>query len=72
MTVVFENISAVKVELGLLEDGTAASAEALKFRQQIFGDDHIDTKRRMEVHRSLLRRGLANRSLRQLPWQCHT
>ncbi|CAJ1945509.1 unnamed protein product [Cylindrotheca closterium] len=52
MAVVYENISSVKVDNGLLEDGIAASAEALKIRRRIDGNDHVDTKRRMEVHRS--------------------
>ncbi|CAJ1946385.1 unnamed protein product [Cylindrotheca closterium] len=56
-----ETISAVKVEEGLLEDGIAASAEALKIRRRMLGDDHIDTKARLEAHRSLLNRLLENR-----------
>jgi tetratricopeptide (TPR) repeat protein len=62
LAAVHENISAVKVEQGLLEDGIAASAEALKIRRRTQGDDHIDTKGRMEVHRSSLKRVLENRS----------
>jgi tetratricopeptide (TPR) repeat protein len=62
MAEIYENISDVKVEQGLLEDGVAASAEALKMRRRALGDDHIDTKRRMEAHRSLLKRLLKNRS----------
>ncbi|CAJ1970361.1 unnamed protein product [Cylindrotheca closterium] len=59
---VYENIAAVKVDQGLLEDAIAASAEALKIRRRKHGDDHADTKRRMEAHRSLLRRLLETRS----------
>ncbi|CAJ1968225.1 unnamed protein product [Cylindrotheca closterium] len=59
---VYENLSAVKVDQGLLEDAIAASAEALKIRRRTLGDDHFDTKRRMEAHRSLLKRLLENRS----------
>ncbi|CAJ1939175.1 unnamed protein product [Cylindrotheca closterium] len=44
---VYENISAVQVEQGLLKDGIAASAEALKIRRRAHGDDHTDTKRRI-------------------------
>ena len=53
-----------RLRKGMLEDGIAASAEALKMRRRIpvLGDDHIDTKRRMEVRRSLLKRLLENRS----------
>ncbi|CAJ1947669.1 unnamed protein product [Cylindrotheca closterium] len=58
---VYENISAVKVEQGLLQDGIAASAQALKIRRKQLGDDHPDTKVRMEAHRSLLKRLLENR-----------
>ncbi|CAJ1959570.1 unnamed protein product [Cylindrotheca closterium] len=58
---VYENISSVKVDQGLLEDAIAASAEALKIRRRTLGDDHCDTKRQMETHRSLLRRLLENR-----------
>ncbi|CAJ1956413.1 unnamed protein product [Cylindrotheca closterium] len=59
---VYENISAVKVEQGLLEDGIAASAESLKMYRRAVGDDHPGTKKRMEEHRSLLKRLLENRS----------
>jgi hypothetical protein len=59
---VLETLSAVKVKQGLLEDGIAASAEALKIRWRSFGDDHTDTKRRMEAHRSLLKGLLENRN----------
>ncbi|CAJ1968545.1 unnamed protein product [Cylindrotheca closterium] len=51
----YENLSAFKADLGLLEDAIAASAEALKIRRRTFGDKDADTKRRMEVHRSLLK-----------------
>ena len=44
---VLENVSAVKVEQGLLESGIAASAAALKNCRRLLEDDHIDTKRRM-------------------------
>jgi tetratricopeptide (TPR) repeat protein len=60
--VVYEHFSSVKVDQGLLEDAIAASAEALKIRRRTLGDDHADTKRRMEAHRSLLKRLLENRS----------
>ncbi|CAJ1947657.1 unnamed protein product [Cylindrotheca closterium] len=59
---VYENLSAVKVEQGLLEDGIAASAEALKILRRSRGDDHDATKIRMDAHRSLLKRLLENRS----------
>ena len=59
---IYENISAVKVQQGLLEDGIAASAEALKLRRRTLGDDHTETKGRMEAHRSLLKRLLEYRS----------
>ncbi|CAJ1949400.1 unnamed protein product [Cylindrotheca closterium] len=59
---VYEHISSIKVDQGLLEDAIAASAEALKIRRRADGDDNADTKRRMEEHRSLLRRLVANRS----------
>ncbi|CAJ1947823.1 unnamed protein product [Cylindrotheca closterium] len=62
MAIVNENISSVKVEQGLLEDAIAASAEALKIRRRTLGDDHIDTKKRMEAHRSLLKRLLESPS----------
>ncbi|CAJ1945506.1 unnamed protein product [Cylindrotheca closterium] len=61
LAIVCENISSMKVDNGLLEDGIAASAEALKIRRRIYGDDHRDTKRRMKAHRSLLKRLLQNR-----------
>ncbi|CAJ1946419.1 unnamed protein product [Cylindrotheca closterium] len=60
-----ENISDVKFEQDLLEERIAVSAEALKMRRRIpiLGDNHIDTKRRMEAHRSLLKsRLLENRN----------
>ncbi|CAJ1946802.1 unnamed protein product [Cylindrotheca closterium] len=59
---VHENISDVFVELGLLEHGVAASAEALKIRRRTFGDDDASTKRHMETHRSLLKLFLEHRS----------
>ncbi|CAJ1970362.1 unnamed protein product [Cylindrotheca closterium] len=59
---VFESISAIKVDQGLLEEAIAASAAALKIRRRTQGDDHPDTKRRMEEHRSLLKRLLENRT----------
>ena len=59
---VYENISAVKVEQGFLQDAIAASAEALKIRRRQQGDDHTDTKERMVAHRSLLKRLLENRT----------
>jgi tetratricopeptide (TPR) repeat protein len=59
---VYEHISAVKFGQGLLDDAIAASAEALKIRRRTLGDDHADTKRRMEIHRSLLKQLLENRS----------
>ncbi|CAJ1962977.1 unnamed protein product [Cylindrotheca closterium] len=65
MAVIYENISAVKVEQSLLEDGIAASAQALKIRRRTLGDDNAYTKGRMEVHRSLLRRLLENRNHKQ-------
>jgi tetratricopeptide (TPR) repeat protein len=61
MAPIYESISTVKVVQGLLEDGIAASAEALKIRRRTDGDDHDDTKLCMETHRSLLRRLLENR-----------
>ncbi|CAJ1947751.1 unnamed protein product [Cylindrotheca closterium] len=62
MATVYESIATVKVEQGLLEDGIAASAEALKIRRKMQGDDDTDTKGRMEAHRSLLKRLLENRN----------
>ncbi|CAJ1936762.1 unnamed protein product [Cylindrotheca closterium] len=62
MMAVYENVSAVKIEQGLLDDGIAASAEALKIRRRTLGDDHTDTKGSMEAHRSLLRRLLESQS----------
>jgi len=59
---VYENISAVRVDQGLLQDAVDASAEALKIRRRTRGDDDAETKKRMEVHKSLLRQALANRS----------
>ncbi|CAJ1968211.1 unnamed protein product [Cylindrotheca closterium] len=59
---VYENLSAVKVEQGFLEDALVASSNGLKIRRRTLGDDHVDTKRRMEAHRSLLIRHLENRS----------
>ncbi|CAJ1948973.1 unnamed protein product [Cylindrotheca closterium] len=59
--VVYENISTVKVEQGFLQDGITASAEALKIRRRQQGDDHTETKGRMEAHRSLLKQLLENR-----------
>ena len=61
-TEAYENLSAVKADLGLLEDAIVASAEALKMYRRELGDDHIATKGRMEAHRSLLKRLLENRS----------
>jgi len=58
----YENMATVKIALGLWEDAISASAEALKIRRRTLGDDHADTKRRMEAHRSLLKRLLENRS----------
>ncbi|CAJ1947819.1 unnamed protein product [Cylindrotheca closterium] len=58
----YENLSHIKVEQGLLEDGIAASVKALKIRRRTLGDDHIDTRKRMDVHRSLLKRLLEDRS----------
>ncbi|CAJ1968227.1 unnamed protein product [Cylindrotheca closterium] len=58
----YENISTIKVDQGMLEDAIAASAEALKIRRRTLGDGHCDTKRRMEAHRSLLKRLLVSRS----------
>ncbi|CAJ1946435.1 unnamed protein product [Cylindrotheca closterium] len=57
-----ELFSAWKVDQGLLEDAITVSADALKIRRRTLGDDHTDTKERMEVHRSLLKRLLENRS----------
>ncbi|CAJ1968183.1 unnamed protein product [Cylindrotheca closterium] len=59
---VYENLSALKVDQGLLEDAIAASAGDLKIRRRRFGDQHADTKLRMTTHRSLLRRLLESRS----------
>ena len=59
---VYEILWGVKDDQGLLEDALAASAEALKIRRRTLGDDHADTKRRMEAHRSLLKRLVENRS----------
>ncbi|CAJ1947655.1 unnamed protein product [Cylindrotheca closterium] len=61
MAAAFEMFSDAKVKQGLLEDAITASATALKFRRRTLGDDHIDTKRRMDAHRSLLQRLLENR-----------
>ncbi|CAJ1947741.1 unnamed protein product [Cylindrotheca closterium] len=52
----YENISNVKLDQGFLQDGIDANAEALKIRRRTLGDDHADTIRSMEAHRSLLKR----------------
>ncbi|CAJ1956419.1 unnamed protein product [Cylindrotheca closterium] len=62
MAEVFEMFSDANVEKGLLELGIASSLEALKLRRNAFGDDHPETKKRMEAHRSLLHRLLENRT----------
>ncbi|CAJ1941065.1 unnamed protein product [Cylindrotheca closterium] len=46
----YKHLSAVKVEMSLLDDGISASAKALKIRRRTLLDDHADTKRRMEQH----------------------
>ncbi|CAJ1947701.1 unnamed protein product [Cylindrotheca closterium] len=61
MATIYEYISDIRVEQGLLEDGIAASAEALKIRRRTLGDDHVDTKGRMQAHRALLKRLLESR-----------
>ncbi|CAJ1966116.1 unnamed protein product [Cylindrotheca closterium] len=58
----YENLSAVKADLGLLQDAIAASAEALKIRRRASGDEDPATERRMKLHRSLLKRLLESRS----------
>ncbi|CAJ1968179.1 unnamed protein product [Cylindrotheca closterium] len=59
---IFENLSAVKVDQGMLDDAIATSAEALKIRRRTLGDEDAGTRLRTEAHRSLLKRLLENRS----------
>ena len=56
-----EDLSVVQVDQNKLQQAIANSAEALKIRRRIQGDDHADTTKRMEAHRSLLKRLLENR-----------
>jgi len=59
---VYENVAGVYISVDMLEDAVAASADALKIYRRKLGDDHDVTKKRMEEHRSLLKRLLENRS----------
>eukprot|EP00526_Cylindrotheca_closterium_P009824 CAMPEP_0113632124 /NCGR_PEP_ID=MMETSP0017_2-20120614/16694_1 /TAXON_ID=2856 /ORGANISM="Cylindrotheca closterium" /LENGTH=419 /DNA_ID=CAMNT_0000542661 /DNA_START=184 /DNA_END=1443 /DNA_ORIENTATION=- /assembly_acc=CAM_ASM_000147 len=59
---VYENMADVYISADKLEDAVATSAGALKIYRRKLGDDHEVTKRRMEEHRSLLKRLLENRS----------
>jgi len=59
---VYENMAAAYISADMLEEAVAASADALKIYRRKLGDDHDVTKKRMEEHRSLLKRFLENRS----------
>ncbi|CAJ1933682.1 unnamed protein product [Cylindrotheca closterium] len=56
-----ENVSALKLDQGLLQDAIDLSAGALKILRRDLDEDHATTKRRMEAHRSLLKLLLENR-----------
>eukprot|EP00526_Cylindrotheca_closterium_P014849 CAMPEP_0113638502 /NCGR_PEP_ID=MMETSP0017_2-20120614/20170_1 /TAXON_ID=2856 /ORGANISM="Cylindrotheca closterium" /LENGTH=283 /DNA_ID=CAMNT_0000549613 /DNA_START=21 /DNA_END=872 /DNA_ORIENTATION=- /assembly_acc=CAM_ASM_000147 len=59
---VYENMAAAYISADRLEEAVAASADALKIYRRKLGDEHDVTKKRMEEHRSLLKRFLENRS----------
>eukprot|EP00526_Cylindrotheca_closterium_P010715 CAMPEP_0113614814 /NCGR_PEP_ID=MMETSP0017_2-20120614/7369_1 /TAXON_ID=2856 /ORGANISM="Cylindrotheca closterium" /LENGTH=388 /DNA_ID=CAMNT_0000524011 /DNA_START=88 /DNA_END=1252 /DNA_ORIENTATION=- /assembly_acc=CAM_ASM_000147 len=57
---VHENLAAVYISTDKLEEAVDASAEALKIYRRKLGENHDVTKKRMEEHRSLLKRLLEN------------
>ena len=50
----YHNISTVHLHQGRLEDAVAISANGLKIRRRLLGDDHPNTQRHMLEHKTRL------------------